>query len=128
MLSMFPSGWAGTGLLLLRVSLALFLVFPQAASSSHSSTPAWLQDGLLAVALLVCLGLLTSFACVLFCLGAIARLVLANQEMDALLLLVPPILTAAALALLGPGAYSLDARRSGRRVIVISDGNGSDDR
>jgi hypothetical protein len=32
-------------------------------------------------------------------------------------LVVSTIIDAAALALLGPGAYSLDARRFGRRVI-----------
>ena len=36
------------------------------------------------------------------------------------LIYVFPIIDAAALALLGPGAYSVDARLFGRRVTVIA--------
>ena len=38
---------------------------------------------------------------------------------DALVVTLVPAIDALALALLGPGAYSLDSRRYGRRVVVL---------
>ncbi len=35
--------------------------------------------------------------------------------------LIVPVINSMALSLLGPGAYSVDARLFGRRVIVLSD-------
>jgi hypothetical protein len=63
----------------------------------------------------LCLGVLTPLACVLSCLvelscfSGLSRIEIVDQSF---LLLVT-----ASLAVLGPGAYSLDARFFGRRVI-----------
>jgi uncharacterized membrane protein YphA (DoxX/SURF4 family) len=65
-------------------------------------------------------GLMTGFGCFLYCTAEIAFLVSAkNFDLTILILNIP---VAIALALLGPGAYSLDARIFGRRVIKLPPG------
>lgn len=93
--SSFPDGRPGAGLAIVRISVALAVLFQ--------------ADGLLALplVLLLVVGFMTPAA-------AIATLV------TALFLDAPYVAAiAAALALLGPGAYSVDARLFGRREIVI---------
>jgi uncharacterized membrane protein YphA (DoxX/SURF4 family) len=124
----YPDGRAGVGLLLLRASVGATAAAQGCVylSALDDPTPwAW-AAGLLAVAagssLLV--GLLTPFACILLGLGC-AALALSpstthtlNTPYGGLPLLVAAGMAAAA-ALLGPGAYSLDARLFGRREIII---------
>ena len=76
------------------------------------------MPGILLVAAALALGGLTSLACVLFCAAEFGyRLTAARFDGGGLML---PIGVGIALALLGPGAYSLDAHIFGRRVIVFS--------
>ncbi|XXF80135.1 hypothetical protein P2318_10400 [Myxococcaceae bacterium GXIMD 01537] len=108
--SMFPEGGPGAGLLLLRLSVALSLLLHPADGP--------LMRGVLALpAIGLCLGLLTpafAVACGLFSFYDFmftggSTLPEAGIE----------FLAASALALLGPGAHSLDARLFGRRVITL---------
>ena len=75
--------------------------------------------------LLLCIGLMTPVVSVIACVFELASLVIAAQT--DMRFIVLSSLNAAAIALLGPGAYSLDARLFGRRVIVFRS-NGRPDR
>ena len=64
-------------------------------------------------------GFLTPFPSVIAC-AAAANLLLGPGTSN--LIHITTVIDAAALALIGPGAYSLDARLFGRRVTVIAPG------
>lgn len=74
-----------------------------------------------AVALLISIslsiGFLTPLLSVVVCLAAIVNVLV---DPSGSFICIFCILDAAALALLGPGAYSLDARLFGRRVTVVT--------
>jgi len=124
----FPGGWPGTGLLLLRATVGLTAVIQGVSllAGRASSALGPLAFGLAATvggaALLA--GLLTPVAGALVGLGAIGKLLsgppvsIANL-MDSRLAVVFLVIMTAAVVLLGPGACSLDARLFGRREIVI---------
>ncbi len=109
--SSFPSGRPGIGLLLLRLGASVYLV-QQSRLFFDGSWPMF-SIGLLAIACaaLLAAGLLTPVA------GALGMLavVFADGPSYAYLIVV-----AVAVVLLGPGAYSVDARLFGRREIVIT--------
>jgi len=111
----FPARAAGAGLLFLRASLAasVFITIPEAllAKAPHL---VWIGQVLLALAL--GLGALTPIASVCcFLLGSAVLFEGGHASGSALVTL----LLAVAVALSGPGAYSLDAHWFGRRVIVF---------
>ena len=95
------------------------------AGEDSPALGAWVV-GLLAVACcaLLLVGLLTPFACILFalCSACVALAWLPAPAPNPLAAGLPPLLVvivAAALVLVGPGAFSLDARLYGRREIII---------
>ena len=113
--TMFPPGLPGLALLVLRASVAIavltdFLI--------HKAVlPGWADGVGIALAICLCAGYLTPVAAVLSLLfHAIlwSRLGVANAGMSAIV-----FLDAVALALLGPGAYSIDSYRFGRRVVLL---------
>ena len=118
--SMFPSGRPGIGLITLRfclVSVLLLHAFRFGPILSFS----WTTPALLSVAAALCVGVATPQACLLFCAAEIVfALTAAGFDATVLILTIP---VAAALILLGPGAYSLDAHIFGRRVIVLPTDN-----
>lgn len=116
--SMFPLGAPGIGLVLLRLCLAASL-WPFADAASCSPIGHIVFWGVIVIALALLIGALTPIACGLC-------LVLASVEaiapLHALLIhLLPLTLNTVALALLGPGAYSVDGRIYGHRVLTLPD-------
>ncbi len=121
--TMFPMGSAGIALLLLRVSTAamlLMMVFPRGGVT----TPQWVFAGLGLLATFFVLGAFTPIICTLCCCLEIAAL-FSLRGADALYMIFA-IIETAALGMLGPGGYSLDARMFGRRRVVLSTEDGPD--
>lgn len=115
---MFPNGLAGAGLLLLRVTCGIFVL--RSSSMGMFAAPSLLALVLHAfavgAALLLLAGLWTPIAGPLILL---TELLLAFTRTTAVENSVLLASFGAALALLGPGSYSLDARRYGRKRIRI---------
>jgi hypothetical protein len=112
---MFPPGWPGIGLLLLRFSVAIALL---AEGYAHrQALPGWAHGaaGLMAISLFA--GYLTPIAAALGLLLHV--LIWARLGNSSTALTVVVSLEIAALALLGPGGYSVDAHRFGRRIVVL---------
>jgi hypothetical protein len=113
----FPTGAPGCGLVLLRVVAALSL---QADASGHlvltqhASIPG-VALILLSIALLV--GLLTPVVALVA--AAIEATMLGTSASAGIALMLQGPMICVALALLGPGGYSLDARLFGSRVVVL---------
>jgi hypothetical protein len=114
---MFPPGLPGLALLLLRASVAIALLLND--YGHREALPDWVHVAAILISLVISVGYLTPIvagaalifhALVWFALGAgvYAAAVAIVGSLDAM-----------ALALLGPGAYSLDSRRFGRRLVVL---------
>ena len=127
--STFPGGRPGIGLLLLRAAVgcaALAGGVFYLAGPSNPSSGTWLLGLVLIVSgATLAAGFLTPVAGLLvgLCFLGIALSWFPAPSswgpQDAKLLASGMIITAAAIALLGPGAFSLDGRLFGRREIVI---------
>jgi hypothetical protein len=112
---MFPRGWPGVALLLLRASVLSALLFQDYNHWQQLSVGLQSAAVLLSVALSA--GYQTPVIAVLDILfhgliwirlgvGSVAEVSIVSLD-------------AMALALLGPGAYSIDAYRFGRRVLIL---------
>jgi len=122
---MYPSGWPGLALLLLRLSAALGLHIDVHGAFTLPSS-AWLFAGLLALSALLVIGFLTPLAALLT--AIVEMTALAGAPAFGTAPALSSVLNALALGLLGPGAYSLDARLFGRRVLVLNPGGDPDRR
>jgi len=111
---MFPDGLAGGGLLLIRVLCALAMT---AALYLLRPLPGWFDAVLLVLAGGILLGLRTRLAAIAGA-GLLVFVVFGVGGCPgwAAALLA---LAFAALAMTGPGAYSIDARLFGRKVITL---------
>lgn len=114
--SMFPLGTPGVGLVLLRFCLAasLWPFLHDAVAALAGDIVLW---GVFCVAVALLIGLLTPVACGL-CL-VLASVELLSPDHHSLMCVLPVALIALALLLLGPGAYSVDARLYGHRVLTL---------
>jgi len=112
--SMFPSGWPGLGLLFLRLSVAGALVLTtQLAQPTPSG---WTYAAAIVIAVTLCTGVFTPVGA---CFGLVSHAVIGSRaSVGGPWLGAVFCLAALALVMLGPGAYSIDALRFGRRVVV----------
>jgi uncharacterized membrane protein YphA (DoxX/SURF4 family) len=126
--STFPSGRPGVGLLLLRIALggtAVALGAVELAVRAGRTPLVWVVASVFLVSgagLIV--GFLTPLASLLtgLCVLGITFSWLPGpslRTLDATLVVLVLVVTAIGLALLGPGAFSLDGHLFGRREIVI---------
>jgi putative oxidoreductase len=115
--STFPNGWPGTGLLLLRFTAGLYLVIGELSrwSGFSESTILALRVARLSAGLLLMIGLWTPVVGVA---QAIVEVWIGiGERSNALHVFVASI--ASSLSMLGPGAWSADARLFGRKRIDV---------
>lgn len=111
---MFPHGPPGVALLLLRAAVAIALLI------EHFGHEQWLSGAVQATAILLAIAVLIGYwtPVVSFVALALHAAAWLAGGVDSPAVALVFCLDAFALALLGPGAYSLDSYRFGRRLLV----------
>jgi hypothetical protein len=112
---MFPAGSAGIALLVLRFIVAAMLAmiaFPR----GEATAPTWEIIGLSLLAFMLCMGAFTPVSCTLC--GTVELVDLYSLRGADAVHMIFSVLVTICLAMLGPGAFSLDSKMFGRRVIL----------
>jgi len=110
--SMFPPGLPGVALLLLRVSVIAAVLL-----EVRPHLPGWATAAAVLLSIWLCAGYLTPVAAVVA--FVFHALIWSGFGIDSPGVAVIVTFDALALALLGPGAYSVDSYRFGRRVVLL---------
>ncbi|MGF7147515.1 putative membrane protein YphA (DoxX/SURF4 family) [Sphingomonas zeicaulis] len=113
----YPDGAPGAAALLMRFSCAL-MAFPALARILPTGTHGWLVAMPATVMALAFVAGFGTRAVALLLVGTLAA-DLSMVAGETILLPLAAAMGAGALALLGPGAFSVDAHRYGRRVIRL---------
>jgi putative oxidoreductase len=120
--SAFPDGWPGHGLLLLRLSLGLPLIHSAAANLAAVHVTAIPELAAAIAGIFLVSGLFTSVAAAIIALAQAWMAfspVFAKDGATSMRLFLAA--AAISVAMLGPGAWSVDARRFGRKVFEIGE-------
>jgi hypothetical protein len=113
---MFPTGNAGIALGVLRSVVAITVLVDASRRWTLGSAP--IIDGFVVlVGLCLFLGFMTPYCAAASCLVELTLLVIAGSSSS--FQFAMSALTAGAVGALGPGAYSLDSRIFGRKLITI---------
>jgi len=112
---MFPQGGPGVALLLLRISVAAFLII--VAVNYNGPYYRLILPTILLISVSLLIGFVTPFFCAMAVVLVIGKLIINPQTSSVVCVIA--IANAVALALLGPGAYSLDSKLFGRRVTTF---------
>lgn len=112
---MFPARTPGVALLILRLCIAGLAILSIATCGAE--LPILIRFACAALVLvLLCLGLFTPIACLVSLL--LQAISLRVSDVSGLVEGSVHVAMTVALFLLGPGAYSIDAKRYGRRLIM----------
>ena len=122
--SMFPAGLPGTALLLLRITIAGLLFVAVLSDEPAGKIATWKAISLGVTCLLLLIGALTPLASVSSV--AIEATYWSGTQGLKSVDLALIMLVSVAMFVLGPGAYSVDSKMFGRRLI-LPDSKGSED-
>jgi len=114
--SMFPTGLPGIALLLLRFVVAATFLTDGTAHWTLVNSP-WTLVLCASVAISLCVGVLTPYSSIVIIIIELLTAYCTSGTNS--FHLAVSILNSGILALLGPGAYSVDARIFGRRLISL---------
>jgi hypothetical protein len=113
--SMFPTGLPGLALLLLRASVAIALLLEN--YGHRHDLPVWIQAAAILISVALSLGYWTPIVALMgLAFHGLTWFAVDGASAGVAIMVA---LDAIALALLGPGAYSADSYRFGRRVLVL---------
>jgi putative oxidoreductase len=112
--SIFPFAWPGIGLLFLRSSVAIALLVE---GFRFRGNVGWIQGAAILLSITLFAGYLTPIASATALL--LHGLIWYKMGASSTAVVVVVSLDMIALTLVGPGAYSVDAVRFGRRVVVL---------